>query len=171
MESNAVDSFMVPDDVSLISSALFPIRGLLIGVDILKRGWKLSPRSTVEQVIEGHKGFTWTALLRRFGFGVENAACAPMLVTVLAGHWIPTSRVSGFTFVDVPTVYKDGTAVSVKYRIRTKPISYRLKFLKHSSVKCLAHRREFAVIPPSSKCKNWSQRARRLGCLGIEKRT
>ncbi len=60
VESNVVDSFMVPEDVSLIIFLLFSIRGLLIGVDVMKRGWKLAPRSSVEQATEGHKGFTWT---------------------------------------------------------------------------------------------------------------
>ncbi len=37
---------MVPDVVSLISFPLFSIRGLLIDVDVIKRGWKLAPRSS-----------------------------------------------------------------------------------------------------------------------------
>lgn len=61
MESKVADSFIVPDQVVFISSVLFSIRGLLIGVDVIKRGSKLAPRSSVEQDTEGHTGFTWTA--------------------------------------------------------------------------------------------------------------
>lgn len=106
------------------------------------------------------------ALLLRFGFFWVRTAWTATLFRTGALHWQPTSRVIGFTVGAEPTVYIVGTAMSIKLRKSAKPISYCCKFVKHSRAKCVAHKRELSDIPPSSKCKNSSQRARNHGSLG-----
>lgn len=71
---------------------------------------------------------------------------------------------------EVPTVYTEGTAVSVNARYFTNPISCCVQFLKHSRGKCFEHNRDLSDIAPSSKCKNSSHRDRNQGIFGNGKR-